>query len=139
MSKFKWFIAAVAIIGIVSFIGYYALAAHGSKTSENMALNAKSYESHGLTSPFNLLSKTELNGTLTYFYQVNSSVEDATLEAKKQLTGGGYQSNVNRPDTKSTVYRDLITGDISVIAIAAPTAAGRTGVTVTVTSIGKGK
>jgi hypothetical protein len=138
MNKAK---AAFGVIGLIALLiagAYYGLSKHGATVSKNTDAFAKTYEAHALQSPFNLLSKTQSNSTVTYFYQVNSSVEDATKEVQKQFTGGGYQNNAHHMDTKSTVYRDLITGDISVIANIAPTAAGRTGVTVSVTGIGKG-
>ncbi len=133
--------AALGVLGVIALLaggGFYALSRHGSTLNTNNDAHSKAYEAHALGAPFNLLSKTQLNNTVTYYYQVNSSVEDATKEIQRQLTGGGYQNNAHHVDTTTTVYRDLITGDISVMAVVSPTAAGRTGVTVSVTGIGKG-
>lgn len=138
MNKLKGALGTFGAISLLIVGGYYALSKHGSTLNKNNDAYGKAYEDHALDAPFNLLSKTQKNSTLTYFYQVNSSVEDATKEVQNQLSGGGYQVNARHADTKTTVYRDLITGNISVTAIVAPTAAGRTGVTVSVTGIGKG-
>ncbi len=137
MSKFKSTIGVIGIAAILGLGGYCALAKYGSATTANTTKYAKAYEAHALNSPFNLLSKTESNGTVSYFYQVSSPVSVAVMEIQKQFSGGGYQNNAKHVDTKSTVYRDLITGDISVTATVAATPAGTTGVTVRVTQIGR--
>ena len=137
MNKLASLLGALSIMILLIAGGYYALSKHAATTDTNKDKYALAYEGHALGEPFNLLSKVYKDGQWMYFYQITTTPELAVPQIQAQLSGGGYQVVASHPDTSSTVYRDLITGDVSVKAIVSKTANGQTGVSVSVYGIGK--
>lgn len=135
MSKLKLLFVAGGIFILLLGGGLYALNKHEAVTTANKDKYARSYEAHALKEPFNLLSKQFQNNEWLYVYQTTTTAEFALEKAKAQLTGGGYQIIANQPDTKTTLYRDLITGGVRVMAVISETRSGQIGVEVTVTGI----
>lgn len=135
MSKLAAILGGLAVTVAIFFGVSYYLSSHQSKTDNQKVEYAKAYDAHALGEPFNLLSKTFENGRWLYVYQTTTPQDQAFAEVQRQLSGGGYQIRAAQPDTKDTVYRDLITGNITVTATVAPSASGATGINVYVTGI----
>lgn len=135
MNKFKSVFAILAGIALLALGGYYLLH-HVAKTStSHQAKYASSYEAHSLGDPFIPLGKDWNGSAWVYQYKLISKADDAVNLIKSQWSGNGYQINQTRPDTADTVYRDLITGDISVMAKVRQTAPDQVGIVVTVSGI----
>ena len=137
MNKTKSILGAIVVLAVLIGGGYYLVNRQVNISIANKDKYATAYESHTLKEPFNLLSKQFENNSWIYVYQANMTPDLAFKQIQAQLTGGGYQIVASHPDTSSTAYRDLITGDISVKAVVNKTASGLTGIEVTVTGIGE--
>ncbi|MEO7617860.1 MAG: hypothetical protein ABIS59_03385 [Candidatus Saccharibacteria bacterium] len=137
MNKAKSILGALGLIALLIGGGYYLATRQVATSAANKDKYANAYEAHALKEPFNLLSKQFENNAWLYVYQATMAPDLAFKQVQAQLTGGGYQIVASHPDSSTTVYRDLITGDISVKAVVNKTAGGLTGIAVTVTAIGK--
>ena len=137
MNKAKSIFGVIGVLAVLIGGGYYLVNRHVTISTANKDKYALSYEAHALKEPFNLLSKQFENNSWIYVYQATMTPDLAFKQVQDQLTGGGYQTITSHPDTKTTVYRDLIIGDISVKAAVSKTSGGLTGIEVIVTGIGK--
>jgi predicted PurR-regulated permease PerM len=137
MNKAKSILGALGLVALLIAGGYYFVTKEVATSSANKDKYATAYEAHALKEPFNLLSKQFDGNSWLYVYQSNMAPDLAFKQAQAQLTGGGYQIVASHHDTATTLYRDLITGDIGVKAEVNKTASGLTGINVYVTAIGK--
>jgi hypothetical protein len=118
------FVLGVVILAIAGFLGYESLTSHHAMMSRDQL--AAGYATQSLGAPFKLQSKTwhQDTGQWEYRYTTQDSLPDATTAAKSQLARGAYQVNAHHPDVvgsqQATLYRDLITEDVSIIASIAP-------------------
>jgi hypothetical protein len=119
-------VATILVVALISALywGFAVWTAHNQSAVRTSV--ADGYEHQGLTSPFVLVSKTwePHSSSWVYRYTAAASGAVALTAAESQTSQGGYQVIATHPDvtssTGATLYRDLITGDVTMVIQISP-------------------